>query len=271
MFTPLQDRNLIDFSLNAGVTMHEPILRRDDDTFGIGMGFAQVSAGAAGARPGHRLLSPRRLFPGARQRDLRRSDLSVSGRCPGGRFSRTSNTSSIRAAGSSIPTFRRAEIKNEAGVRPAHQHPVLTGREGDRGGRRGRRERGEASEMSNVRRMERGARWRRCCGADRLARRGRTAQQRSAGRPPPAHHDAASTMTDNGDLNPYAVVVAPVSAGQDPEGRRAGRQFQQPLEPARHGRRRSSTTIPRPRRRRCSPNCRSACRNVPAASASPRR
>src|SRR5271168_1720242 len=32
MFTPLQDRNLISFSVNAGLTMHEPILGRDDDT-----------------------------------------------------------------------------------------------------------------------------------------------------------------------------------------------------------------------------------------------
>ena len=38
MFTPLQDRNLIDFSVNAGFTMHEPFLGRDDDTFGIGVG-----------------------------------------------------------------------------------------------------------------------------------------------------------------------------------------------------------------------------------------
>jgi porin len=28
MFTPLQDRNLVSFSLNAGVTMHEPIVER---------------------------------------------------------------------------------------------------------------------------------------------------------------------------------------------------------------------------------------------------
>ena len=47
MGTPLGDRNLIDFSLNAGIVMHEPILRRDDDTFGIGMGYAHVSRRAA--------------------------------------------------------------------------------------------------------------------------------------------------------------------------------------------------------------------------------
>ena len=48
MFTPLQDRNLISFSLNAGLTMHEPILGRDDDTAGIGVNFTRVSNSATG-------------------------------------------------------------------------------------------------------------------------------------------------------------------------------------------------------------------------------
>jgi len=43
MFTPLQDRNLINFSVNGGLTMHEPFFGRDDDTFGLGGGFARVS------------------------------------------------------------------------------------------------------------------------------------------------------------------------------------------------------------------------------------
>jgi porin len=47
MGTPLADRNLIDFSLNAGLTLHEPFPHRDDDTFGIGMGYAHVSGRAA--------------------------------------------------------------------------------------------------------------------------------------------------------------------------------------------------------------------------------
>jgi porin len=46
MGTPEDDRNLVDFSLNAGLTLHEPIPHRDDDTLGIGMGFAQIGAGA---------------------------------------------------------------------------------------------------------------------------------------------------------------------------------------------------------------------------------
>ena len=47
MWTPLHDRNLIDFSVNAGITLHEPFLHRDDDTFGIGIGYAHVSRRAA--------------------------------------------------------------------------------------------------------------------------------------------------------------------------------------------------------------------------------
>ena len=42
MGTPLEDRNLIDFSLNAGFTFHEPIMHRDDDNCGIAMGFTKV-------------------------------------------------------------------------------------------------------------------------------------------------------------------------------------------------------------------------------------
>jgi porin len=44
---PQADRNLITFSLNAGLTFHEPFLHRDDDTFGVGMGYAKVSGASA--------------------------------------------------------------------------------------------------------------------------------------------------------------------------------------------------------------------------------
>jgi porin len=49
MGTPQVDRNLIDFSLNVGFTLHDPIPQRDDDTLGIGMGFAHVSKDASNA------------------------------------------------------------------------------------------------------------------------------------------------------------------------------------------------------------------------------
>jgi porin len=48
MGTPEEDRNLIDFSMNAGLTFHEPIYHRDDDTCGVGMGLAKVGSHAAG-------------------------------------------------------------------------------------------------------------------------------------------------------------------------------------------------------------------------------
>ena len=48
MFTPLQDRNLISFSVDGGVTLHEPLAGRSDDTFGLGFGVARVSNSASG-------------------------------------------------------------------------------------------------------------------------------------------------------------------------------------------------------------------------------
>lgn len=47
MGTPLTDRNLIDFSLNAGMVFHSPFIYRTTDTFGIGVGYAHVSKQAA--------------------------------------------------------------------------------------------------------------------------------------------------------------------------------------------------------------------------------
>jgi len=43
MGTPLQDRNLIDFSMNAGFVFHSPLRNRPADTFGVGMGYTRVS------------------------------------------------------------------------------------------------------------------------------------------------------------------------------------------------------------------------------------
>jgi porin len=48
MFTPLQDRNLISFSVDGGLTLHEPFEGRSDDTFGLGMGVGRVSNSASG-------------------------------------------------------------------------------------------------------------------------------------------------------------------------------------------------------------------------------
>jgi len=48
MGTPEIDRNPVIFSLNLGMNFHEPIEHRDDDSFGIGVGFAAVSPRLAG-------------------------------------------------------------------------------------------------------------------------------------------------------------------------------------------------------------------------------
>ncbi|HET6183678.1 MAG TPA: carbohydrate porin [Acetobacteraceae bacterium] len=41
------DRNLVNFSMNAGVTLKAPLPGRDNDTTGIGIGYARISGAAA--------------------------------------------------------------------------------------------------------------------------------------------------------------------------------------------------------------------------------
>jgi porin len=48
MFTPFQNRNLLTFTADAGLTLYGPFPKRDDDTFGVGIGVAQASSGASG-------------------------------------------------------------------------------------------------------------------------------------------------------------------------------------------------------------------------------
>jgi porin len=43
MGTPQTDRNLIEFSANIGLTLHDPIPHRDDDTLGLALGYTHVS------------------------------------------------------------------------------------------------------------------------------------------------------------------------------------------------------------------------------------
>jgi porin len=47
MGTPLGNENLIAFSIDSGLTLHEPIKRRRDDTIGLAMGYTKVGSGAA--------------------------------------------------------------------------------------------------------------------------------------------------------------------------------------------------------------------------------
>lgn len=63
MGTPLTDRNPLSFSMNAGFTFHEPFVNRDDDTFGIGMGYAKVSSGVANADSDYNFNNPGATIP----------------------------------------------------------------------------------------------------------------------------------------------------------------------------------------------------------------
>jgi porin len=63
MYTPLEDGNLIDFSLNAGLTMHEPFIGRDDDTAGLGMGYTHVSASASAYDKSFAIYNPGQFWP----------------------------------------------------------------------------------------------------------------------------------------------------------------------------------------------------------------
>jgi porin len=56
------DRNLIDFSINAGATLKAPFPGRDNDTFGIGYGWAHVS-GSASALDGDQARFTGTAFP----------------------------------------------------------------------------------------------------------------------------------------------------------------------------------------------------------------
>jgi porin len=48
MGTPEADRNLVTLSMNAGFVLRQPLRYRNDDTFGVGMGYAKVSDRASG-------------------------------------------------------------------------------------------------------------------------------------------------------------------------------------------------------------------------------
>jgi porin len=47
MVAPQEDRNLVGCSANAGIVLRDPFLNRDDDSCGLGIGYARVGDGAA--------------------------------------------------------------------------------------------------------------------------------------------------------------------------------------------------------------------------------
>ncbi len=49
MGAPQGDRNLLEFSMNAGVVYHDPFANRPDDTFGLGVGYTHVASSVSNA------------------------------------------------------------------------------------------------------------------------------------------------------------------------------------------------------------------------------
>ncbi len=66
MGTPQANRNLADFSLNAGVVYHNPVTNRPDDTLAVGMGLAHVSSSASGLDRDRAALTPTPGYDGVR-------------------------------------------------------------------------------------------------------------------------------------------------------------------------------------------------------------
>ena len=48
MAAPQGDRNFTTFTINGGLTLHDPLPGRKDDTFGLGFGYVQIGPGAVG-------------------------------------------------------------------------------------------------------------------------------------------------------------------------------------------------------------------------------
>jgi len=69
-FAPQQDRNFIDFSLNAGVAAHGLFAGRNDDVFAIGLSYALVSNSAAGAAFDQAFFNPAVYAPARREETI---------------------------------------------------------------------------------------------------------------------------------------------------------------------------------------------------------
>lgn len=64
MGAPQADRNLISFSANAGLTYHDPLAYRPDDTLAVGLGYAKVSTAVTAADADAAIVA-RQADPGA--------------------------------------------------------------------------------------------------------------------------------------------------------------------------------------------------------------
>ena len=123
IYVPQGDRNLIDFSLNAGVVLHAPIITRLDRHRRARHGLYPRRQRRERSGPRHRRLRgarprPQRSIPCAAARPMSRRPISTSsGR--GARSSRTCSTCSIPVAVIANPDLPTRRIGNElvAGVR----------------------------------------------------------------------------------------------------------------------------------------------------------
>jgi porin len=106
MFTTLQDRNLISFSVNGGLTLHQPLPARDNDVFGLGFGVAKVSNSASAYDWDLRFYDPTVYTPVRSAETFIEATYQVQV-APGGRYSPTSSMSSIPAPGSPTRTIQR--------------------------------------------------------------------------------------------------------------------------------------------------------------------
>ena len=264
MFTPLQDRNLISFSLNAGLTMHEPFFGRDDDTAGLGMGFTQVSNSATGLDQRHGRLQSRRLFAGPQQRDRSRGDLSISGHAVVADSARPSICLQSRRR------HRQSEQSDPEDQERSWCSACAPTSPFECCGARRRSSRPRRTDDDGERHAERSTNWRRWRA---WLRRGAVvlgaapARARKRARRPAPSPDARLDHHRQWRSQPLRGRRRAGLVGQDPEGRRARRQFQQLVQPAGHRRHDHRLQSLDPTRRRCSPSCRRICRNAPAASA----
>ena len=231
------------------------------------MGFAQVSNAAAGLDAATAFYNPGVYSPVRTSETYLEGDLSIPGHAvvadSAGRSICLQSRRRRRRSEQSGP-----ENQERAGDRRAHQHHLLTGEETSFAAI-ARRQGGilTSDGEDNAGHSKNRAAGALGCAAALLLLGVAPVRAASVLEGLRRHVTMTSTITDNGDHNPYAVVVAPASSGKIQKGDVLIDNFNNSsnLQGTGTNDRRLSTR--RPRRLRCSPSCRSNCRNVRAASA----
>ena len=248
--------------------MHEPFFGRDNDTAGVGIGFAQVSNNVTGLDLDTAFYNPGVYSP------VRTSETFLEATyqyqvTPWWQIQPDAQYVFNPGGGIVNPNDPTQKIKNETVLGCAPTSPSSAARRRARTPLPpSRRRRGQARRKRPCRTLDETAR-----SAPLLARRRRPS---SASRPR-APQDVLEDLHHHTDADHHgARQRRPESlrgrrraglGGQDQEGRRAGRQFQQLVQPARHRQHDRRLQSRDQDRRRCSPRCRAICRNARAASA----